>query len=219
MDLGSLRFARRISEFDASNRSCILLYYMTVRICQECRHKLQHYAKGMCRKCYDRKRIKIYCPPFDLESAVLRFWSHVNKTSDCWLWTLRTNKKGYGQFTVGRRTFGAHRFAYEQCVGIIPLGMSLDHRYTCPKNCVRPDHLRLATSKQQNENLASARRHSKTGIRGVFPHKSGKWYAAVRHNGKLYYLGLFADINDADQAVRSKRNELYTHNDADRLSC
>lgn len=29
-----------------------------------------------------------------------RFWSKVNKTVDCWLWTASTTRGGYGQFGI-----------------------------------------------------------------------------------------------------------------------
>ena len=43
------------------------------------------------------------------EAAARLFWSRVNKTDDCWLWTGPTNGR-YGR--IGRRTY-AHRMAYE----------------------------------------------------------------------------------------------------------
>lgn len=37
-----------------------------------------------------------------------RFWSHVDKSGDCWLWTGGKTQYGYGQFGIV-----AHRVAYE----------------------------------------------------------------------------------------------------------
>jgi len=73
---------------------------------------------------------------------VSRFWSKVDKSGDCWLWTAGL-RLGYGQF---RRTHDrgnpavAHRYAYEITKGQIPAGMQLDH--LCRNRaCVNPDHL------------------------------------------------------------------------------
>lgn len=70
-----------------------------------------------------------------------RFWSHVNKTETCWLWTASTNDYGYGQFGVTpHRIVRAHRFSYELANGPIPAGMYVLHRCDNPP-CIRPGHL------------------------------------------------------------------------------
>lgn len=130
-------------------------------------------------------------------------------------------------YCEGRKIL-AHRFSYELINGPIPDGpdgrtLRLDHRHTCPKNCVRPEHLRPATAKQNAENRAGATRESKSGVRGVFPNtgknkgKKNGWQAIVGHNGKKHYLGVFSSIEEAEAAVVAKRAELFTHNDSDRL--
>lgn len=153
-----------------------------------------------------------------MRSTEERFWAKVDKTGDCWLWTGATVKGIYGRFRVNEDTFAlAHRFAYELAVGPIPEGMDIDHRATCSKRCVRPDHLRPATRKQNLENLAGPYRTSKSGVRGVTWHKRRqRWDARVRHNGKQISVGRFKTIEEAEAAVVAKRIELFTHNDADR---
>lgn len=112
----------------------------------------------------------------------------------------------------------AHRYAYEQTVGPIPDMLMIDHQYpACLKRCVTPDHLRLATRKQNEENRAGAQINSKSGVRGVCWHKkAGKWVAKIKHNGEQHYLGLFVDLAEAERVVVAKRNELFTHNELDR---
>lgn len=41
-----------------------------------------------------------------------RFWSHVDKSADCWIWTGTHYRNGYGQFKFQGKTVRAHRFAY-----------------------------------------------------------------------------------------------------------
>src|ERR1700675_4112226 len=73
-----------------------------------------------------RPRTNYFCSPKcrylwsrALEStAVARFWTKVNKTAQCWLWTGATLKTGYGVFDAGtgranKHTEYAHRFAME----------------------------------------------------------------------------------------------------------
>lgn len=148
-----------------------------------------------------------------------RFWAKVEKTDTCWLWRGAHIPNGYGSMWIfrpdGRYTqCGVHRISYELNVGPIPEGMEIDHRCRV-RDCVNPDHLRLATRKQQNENRGRPRGIS--GVLGVTWDKHKKrWRASVKHHGKVYYGGSFASLDDAEKAVIALRNELYTHNDADR---
>lgn len=147
------------------------------------------------------------------------FWSKVEKGPSCWLWTASTMGAGYGQCTTGHRRQGyAHRFSYELAHGPIPDGNEIDH--VCMNRlCVRPDHLRLASRKQNCEHHVGAYSNSKSGVRGVSWHKQRrKWVAQVVHNQRTIYLGLYADINEASQAAKSARIALFTHNDIDRES-
>lgn len=78
-----------------------------------------------------------------------RFWSKVDKSGTCWLWTASIRATGYGQFRVGKRTRDAHRVAWELTNGSVPDGLQLDH--LCRNRaCVRPDHLEPVT---QRENI------------------------------------------------------------------
>ena len=70
------------------------------------------------------------------------FWSKVNKTSSCWLWTGAKNSKGYGRFSFvpkGRR-FAAHRIAYVLDGKTLTKDKTLDHLCRNP-GCVNPAHL------------------------------------------------------------------------------
>lgn len=148
-----------------------------------------------------------------------RFESKVVRTGGCWEWVGAKTTAGYGHLRVGngiRKTTYAHRVSYEIHHGPIPEGMHIDH--ACHNRaCVNPAHLRLATVKQNNENLSGARTNSKTGVRGVFPgQRPNTWYARVGHNGTYHQLGTFTSLPEAEAAVTAKRNELFTHNDLDR---
>ena len=49
----------------------------------------------------------------------------------------------------GRRTVGAHIFAYEQFIGKVPEGMQVDHE-CCVPACVRPSHLAAVTAREND---------------------------------------------------------------------
>lgn len=75
----------------------------------------------------------------------VRFWSKVDKSADCWIWTGARNQKGYGVFWNGERTYPAHRFAYEEQHGPIPDGLVPDH--LCRNRaCTRPSHIEVVTN-------------------------------------------------------------------------
>lgn len=144
-----------------------------------------------------------------------RFWNKVDKTEDCWLWKASLGTRGYGQFRYGLRMEMAHRVAYMLAVGPIPPGLHIDHRTTCPKNCVNPAHLRAVTIKQNQENRAGAQVNSASGVRGVsWDKRNKKWVVQVGH----VFVGRYASKDEAATAARAKRLELFTHNDADRVA-
>jgi hypothetical protein len=152
-----------------------------------------------------------------------RFWQKVDRSGDCWLWTASVTHNGYGQFTVGhgpaKVTHRAHRMAYQLLVGEIPPGLLIDH--TCHvRACVNPQHLRLATPKQNMENRSGVSSLSKSGIRGVARVEStGLWRAHVTHNRKFIFVGTFHTKEDADAAAAAKRRELFTESEDLRALC
>lgn len=76
-----------------------------------------------------------------------RFWSKVQKTDACWIWTACIGNHGYG--VIGKGRFGhflAHREAYELARGPIPEGLYVDHLCRV-RHCVNPSHMELVTNK------------------------------------------------------------------------
>lgn len=134
----------------------------------------------------------------------------------CWIWTGVIMNKGYGRISINGKWHRAHRVSFELFVGPIPAGMDIDHR-CCNRACVNPEHLRPVTNKQNHENYKSARPDSRTGIRGVSLTKSGRYTARVKHHGIRYNLGTFDTAAEAEAVVISKRCELFTHNEMDRV--
>lgn len=145
-----------------------------------------------------------------------RFWAKVQTGDGCWLWTASTDSNGYGKIGAGGdhgKTLCAHRVAWELQRGPIPEGWEVDH--TCfNRRCVRADHFRLVTRKQNNEH----RRAQGSLPRGVRLHHTGKYQARCKHNGREVNGGFYATIEQAALAATELRNRLFTHNDADRIA-
>lgn len=91
-----------------------------------------------------------------------RFWNNVSAASaeGCWKWNGPISIYGYGRLmeSVGNRKtkqLMAHRFAYEEIVGKIKEGMTIDH--VCRnRSCVNPAHMEIVTRAEN-----SMRAHSK----------------------------------------------------------
>lgn len=99
-----------------------------------------------------------------MSTVEARFWSKVNKTDGCWLWTgARKNKQGHGNMRVGNRNVCAHRVSWTLAHGDIPVGSWVLHKCDVPA-CVNPDHLYLGTQKE-NMRDASERKRLATGDR------------------------------------------------------
>ncbi len=89
-------------------------------------------------------------------SLAERFWRHVLRTEDCWLWTGVPNRSGRGVLAVRdggrvvRRT--APRVSWELHYGPLPAGRRIAHRCRRPI-CVRPDHLYLVRGRLAREHV------------------------------------------------------------------
>ncbi len=94
-----------------------------------------------------------------LMDAEARFWSKVDKASDCWMWTgFLTN--GYGHFWLNSRKIRAHRFSWILSNGDIPDGLIVCHHCDNPK-CVNPSHLFLGTHSDNTQDCVRKGRNSK----------------------------------------------------------
>ena len=81
--------------------------------------------------------------------TIENFWTNVNKTEDCWLYTGYINEKGYGQVYKDEKMIRAHRVSWILAGNTIPNGYLIRHKCRS-RNCVNPEHLETGT---QRENM------------------------------------------------------------------
>lgn len=94
------------------------------------------------------KRVR-YTGRIDLVTSEERFWTYVEKTETCWVWTGDRRLNGYGRANLHGRSYAAHRVAWGIANGPIPEGMPMLHKCDNPP-CVRPSHLFLGTHKDNS---------------------------------------------------------------------
>lgn len=145
-----------------------------------------------------------------------RVEAKIEKTGgDCWLWRGAHDASGYAVLRTADANLRVGRQMYSWHHGDIPEGMFVDH--VCwNRGCVNPDHLRLATPKQNTENASGLRLDNTSGFRGVY-RNGRRWAARVKHGGAAYNLGTFDTPEEAGEVAREARLRLFTHNNLDRL--
>jgi len=105
------------------------------------------------------------------------------------------NKMGYITIDVDSQRYFAHNLAWFYVYKEWP--KMLDHK---KGRSNRIDNLRIATQSQNLANMDKPR-HNTSGYKGVCWHKKAqKWMAYIQVNGKLKYLGLYTDIEEASKA-------------------
>ncbi len=68
----------------------------------------------------------------------------------CWIWMGATVPSGYGYLWVDGKIVRVHRWTWEQKNGPAPAGLVLDHFACNNPRCCNPDHVRLATHRENS---------------------------------------------------------------------
>lgn len=95
------------------------------------------------------------------------FWSKVQKSAGCWLWTAARAVNGYGVYGLmypdgHRQQWKAHRLAWSLTNGPIPAGMMVCHTCDNPA-CCNPGHLFLGTGSDNMQDMFRKGRGRRVG--------------------------------------------------------
>lgn len=86
-----------------------------------------------------------------------RFWSKVDKSDECWVWTAGCWESGYGKFKIWHegkwRSIRAHRYS---CDALDDPRMVLHRCHN--RRCVRPDHLYFGGQQENMDDMVAAGR-------------------------------------------------------------
>ena len=110
-----------------------------------------------------------------MKSVQKVFWYKIEKTKDCWNWTGRLDKDGYGISSRGGKTIKAHRYSWVLHFGEIKKEHWVLHK--CDnRRCVNPRHLFLGDSRININDMMSKGR----SLRGSRNHQSKLTESQVR---------------------------------------
>jgi len=110
---------------------------------------------------FGRRREKRVLPAAPVDKSVARLvrriiGKHRKTDAGCWEWTGYVNKEGYAEYNCQR----VHRLVCADANGLesIPPGMVVMH--TCDnRRCVNPEHLRIATQRDNLLDMVRKGRH------------------------------------------------------------
>jgi hypothetical protein len=128
-----------------------------------------------------------------------RFWSRVDKSGECWLWTGSKTPAGYGQISLNGGSAYAHAIAIELAGGDLSGGLRSLHVCDTP-NCVRNDEIGIyvvdgVTLPRYGHLFAGTQADNLADMRAKARHSHGEAHRAIMR----------------EKAARGDRNGSRTH--------
>jgi len=124
-----------------------------------------HYRR---HKLYGNANTTLVAPKYSTAIEKLKFHGWIVTKFGCWEWSGSKDKDGYGKIGHARKSFRAHRVAYETWVGPIPAGMVVRHKVCDNPPCINPEHLDVGTVGDNNLDIKEHGRF--TYMRGADHH-------------------------------------------------
>ena len=129
------------------------------------------------------------------EKVLNRFFSKLQKTDSCWLWTASKNTSGYANIYTYKNGKGfmavASRVAWQLFRGPIPEGLCVLHACDI-RHCVNPDHLFLGTQMDNSNDMIRKGRARHPGMPGPKNPSSKLTWKQARQIRHLYATGDFS---------------------------
>jgi hypothetical protein len=122
--------------------------------------------------------------------------------------TCTNGKKGYLTLGWDGKRYLAHRIIYYMHTGTDPGDMCVDHINGDVKDN-RPVNLRLATPRQNSQNMTRPMRNNKTGVLGVHWNSQNKTWCAKISVKRRAICQFFPNFDDAVAEIAKLRAEHY----------
>jgi hypothetical protein len=136
----------------------------------------------------------------------------IDDETGCWLWTGKTNGRGYGVTSHGtpRTDVYVHRLAYETWVEPIPDGLHVDHLCSV-RNCLNPEHLEAVSVAENNRRSrrpgSHKRRTAPTECRRGHPYDERNTYWTASGTRKCRTCHAIQERRRRGEAKQRSRNE------------
>lgn len=148
-ELCRMHYARLLRHGDTGSADPMKAVSNLGRVCEVEGCSKPVRSRGYCNPHY--KRLTKYGDPLGRpprKTSTERFISKIDELdTGCWEWRGSVMNTGYGQFTIRKKPYLAHRYSHELHRGPIPPGMVIDH--LCRNRlCVNPDHLEVVTNEE-----------------------------------------------------------------------
>jgi hypothetical protein len=117
----------------------------------------------------------------------------------------RRKANGYCEVRLDNKLQGTHRLIFLMTHGYLP--SMVDHIDGNPSNNLI-ENLRGATS-SQNQMNSKLPANNKSGFKGIYMSKHGKWIVQCVKDGVNHRAGSFSDIRAAAEAMIKLREELH----------
>jgi hypothetical protein len=138
---------------------------------------------------------------------------HHNQKDNCGCVSIG-EKDGYRRFTVTitynkkKHTITCSQIIFLLANGFLTEGKYIDH-IDCNSLNNKIKNLREVTVSQNCQNSRISK-NNKSGYKGIHWHKSGKkWLIKIRLKRKLYYFGLYENLEEAIQVCIAARAKLH----------
>jgi len=95
-----------------------------------------------------------------------RFWSNVQFTDGCWIWTGNRDRCGYGVFYRHGKRPKTHRLAFEEFYGPVTGELRVCHSCDNPP-CVNPEHFFIGTQADNIGDMCSKERQPRGITHGM----------------------------------------------------
>jgi len=121
------------------------------------------------------------------------------------------NLQGYLITGIDQKDYLGHRLMWLYVYGALPL-LQIDHINRI-RHDNRPVNLRLATQKQNSENMYRLKNNT-SGYRGVRCEnrlKEKPWSATITHNYQTKHLGYYSTAEEAVEARKKAEDLYFTH--------